>query len=136
MILWSGGCDSTLLLHDLAVKQKMYDNYPINAVSIIHDQIYNSKTAAQGKIKILKELRKRGLEISYNEIHIKTSMNADGCGLTQPIIWLATAIPYLGVTENMYVGYIKEDCVWHYRSFLYDAFKNLQTIRDEEVVEL
>ena len=43
----------------------------------------------------------------------------------QPPIWQFNAVTYLGEKENLYLGYIKPDCVWHHRTELFGLFKNI-----------
>lgn len=50
------------------------------------------------------------------------------CGIEQCVFWLGLAVPYLRESENLFMGYIKSDDFWHYKSFAYAAFDNLQIL--------
>jgi 7-cyano-7-deazaguanine synthase in queuosine biosynthesis len=126
-ILWSGGADSTLLLHDIATKAKQNQD-TINAITITHPQVLNSHILEHQQ-KTLKQLSKMGLNnITHNLIKIDTPLIAYQTGIVQAAIWIGIIPPYLGSTENLYTGHIKEDDIWHYRQWVYGAFDNLQTL--------
>jgi 7-cyano-7-deazaguanine synthase in queuosine biosynthesis len=130
-ILWSGGADSTLLLHDLATKAKE-DHQIVKAITIMHPQILNSTFPVKYRERTLKQLKNQGLDnITHHIINIQTEGQfqiKNQIGLLQPIIWMTTVIPYLNEKEDLYVAYIREDDIWHYRYYLYDAFNSLQVI--------
>jgi len=131
LCLWSGGCDSTLLLHDLAASEVLKEDTIIRAVSITHPQIVNSTVASMVRLQILAELFKRGLKISYHEINInnKDIECEQGSGAPQTVIWMSSVIPYLQETEDLYMGFIRSDDIWHFREYLGLAFLNLQILR-------
>lgn len=126
-ILWSGGTDSTLLLHDLATKAKQ-DGHNINAYTIHHPQIPNSHLEQHQK-QTLKQLSWIGLNnINHHHITINTTLDIQQNGIPQAAIWIGTIPPYLAITENLNIAYIKEDDIWHYRNYIHDAFNNLQIL--------
>jgi tRNA(Ile)-lysidine synthase TilS/MesJ len=93
-ILWSGGNDSTLLLHDLATKAKQ-DGYTIDAYTIHHPQIANSHLENHQK-QTLKQPTDIGLNnINYHHITINTTHDIQPIGIPQAAIWIGTIPPYL-----------------------------------------
>ena len=141
LIAWSGGCDSTLLLHSLLQKQhyqlksenKSYQEFheQVRTFSVTHAQMDAQKEQALARKKIRSELKERGLKFEHIEIDIRQEGNANG-GSKQSVVWLAMVIPYLYDKEDFYLAYVKEDDIWHFRSYLYDSFNNLQTLAGHE----
>lgn len=127
LVLWSGGCDSTLLLHRVASEQATKKD-PVRALSIVHSQVPANKEQAQARRNILKEFKSRGLHVVHSTLHVKTTGTffVKGGGNTQGVLWLGTAISYLFKDEDLYAGYIRGDDYWHYEGWLQEAFKNLK----------
>lgn len=124
LLCWSGGCDSTLILYKLLKA----GNKNVRTISINHHQIpakFQNKTS---RMMILRKLAKQGLKVKE---HTELNINYD-CGgnvsyhnMAQSSIWQFNAMVYLGEKENLYLGYIKPDCIWHYRTELYNLFGNV-----------
>lgn len=130
IVLWSGGCDSTLMLLDLV--KEASQNSPIRTISINHECIGGKGRSARLQIRAILEARK--LPITFSEIDIKDGeknvcmqIGKDGFSL-QPSIWISEAMRYLSENEDLYVGYIKTDCVWHKMHELRSAFEWLQKL--------
>jgi 7-cyano-7-deazaguanine synthase in queuosine biosynthesis len=51
-----------------------------------------------------------------------------GGGLIQPITWIPLAASFLHEKEDLYVGYIRGDDLWHYKSQVYWIFTYLQEV--------
>ena len=138
IVVYSGGCDSTILLYDLA---KLYGTKkdPIIALS------YNHYAPCDIKIKVEKATRKRfkkycrenKIYINFIEIDSKMSNNR-GCfpkgfksdyqGICQPYLWLGGLGTLLMGNYNIYFGYIKSDDFWKFKTEFIEAFKALQKI--------
>lgn len=124
LLCWSGGCDSTLLLYKLLKS----GNPNVRTISFNHHGVgaqFQNRTARGA---ILKWLSNKGLKVKD---HTELTINADygghitrPDGLGQPTIWQFNALSYLNKDENLYLGYIKSDCIWHYRTQLFDLFNN------------
>lgn len=145
LLLWSGGCDSTLLLHDMLTAApdadgnrvgryvKLKPIEPIRVLSINHDQITNSKQGSLARKRLWPKLKKlRGFTysettVAINDIGVE---NGDG-GLCQPGIWLLHAAMCLSADEDLYAGYIRTDDIWHRREQLYGAFGWLQAMTEK-----
>ena len=133
LVLWSGGCDSTLVLYDLA--REASAKKPVRALSIEHHGVsaWHEQRRAQGRI--LARMKRDGLPVEHATMMVTRSgsfMCAIQAGLSQPPIWLPTATLFLEEKEDLYAGYIREDDVWHYRSQLYSLFGSLMTFQHRE----
>ena len=153
-ILWSGGCDSSLVLYDIVqatlrpiVKNGVeqyrmcgeivdYDpNERIDVISINHDQVPAKEESKAARKKLLEVLSKRFVQkrIFAGEVDI---VNGGGyplsvChnnGIIQPTLWLLQAAQYLEASEDLYVGYIRTDDIWHYKQEFIAAFELLQKL--------
>lgn len=109
LVCWSGGCDSTLLLHHAA---RLYgtERSPIRTFSLTCDQISSGPPEAKARQRILKALRRRGYNIEHTEMTLSTG---DGPGLRhhglpQAVLWLV-ATQALTVHETLALGYIRGD---------------------------
>ena len=113
LVVWSGGCDSTLVLWNLLHDKE--NNTNIRTISITHPALGASKEQAKARKLILKKLRDQGHRIQ----HIEIEVNATGAqimgsqNLPQATLWLGVVIPYLIDDEDLYVGYIRTDDIWH-----------------------
>jgi 7-cyano-7-deazaguanine synthase in queuosine biosynthesis len=123
----SGGCDSTLQLHDLLIGTDI-----IRALTIVHPQVVNSGVANQARQLIKARLKRMGKDFYHTTVTLTQegpfSAEPTGNGLAQPLLWLPFAVSYLRPSEDLYMAYVSGDDIWHYRQYLYDAFTNLQTI--------
>lgn len=128
MILWSGGCDSTWLLFEEAAK--LPKGQPLRVLSVNHQNVRCSRIAARRK-KIADFLW-RSFWVPLE--HIEVTVSATGGqpefegGLAQPQMWLAASVSYLKQDEDLMLGYIRGDDIWHYRSELLAAFASLQAL--------
>jgi hypothetical protein len=144
LVLWSGGCDSTLILHDLltachngaVLKQDWRGHFVtlnngdwVNAISIDHPQVGGNLGNRHARRRLYPLLRKKFGSFRCGEITIKQKMievHHTGDGLTQPGLWLLHACSYLRNDEDLYIGYIKGDDLWHYKEHLIEAFNAIQ----------
>jgi len=130
-VLWSGGYDSTALLHALACQ---YPDKQIYAVSVI---TYTGSRKTDNECrKKLKEKFKMFKNIEYKSIVIKPFMGS-GAGLGQACLWL-TALGNLvfGSDRAICFGYIREDDIWHYMKNFRAVFNNLKVVAMAENVSL
>ena len=133
LVLWSGGCDSTLVLYDLA-REASYAK-PVRALSIEHHGISAGQEQRRAQTRILARMKRDGLPVEHATVMVTRSgsfMFATQAGLSHPPIWFPTATLFLEEKEDLYAGYIREDDVWHYRSQLYNLFGALQTFQHRE----
>lgn len=124
LVLWSGGADSTLMLHDLALREE-----GIRSIGVNYEYVAGNKRFAAARKALLAVFERKGLKIDHAEVEINTStfhfQLGDG-GLIQPVVWLSFAQLMLRETEDLCVGYIKGDDIWHHRSELQSMFDDAQ----------
>lgn len=134
-VIWSGGYDSTCLLHALA---KWFPDKQIIAISVYCDCIANKKRDNKARTKIKQLFKKQGIKnILYRQVYIK--LPALGCcnGLAQPAIWLSI-IPYttFGDYSAVCFGYIREDDIWHFIEPFKQVFYNMAKITQNNKAQL
>lgn len=139
LVCWSGGLDSTLVLHRLAVEQRdgtAHHPHGVRALTILHPQTsMHEVAAAKARKAIAARFLKLGLTISYLEVAIKQSAVAwrierfvGSSTNPQALLWLTTAVNYLEYDEDFYTGYIRGDDYWHGANRYQAAFDCLQSI--------
>ena len=125
LVLWSGGCDSTLVLWDLLQKQSRNDP-PIRTLSIDHFAVWAGKEQAAAREKIMGVLRKQGYRVENELVTIQcgdrtglpskgpSGSGTSGFRIPQAALWIGQAVEHLEPEENLYVGYIRGDDMWHH----------------------
>lgn len=131
LILWSGGCDSSLLIFEQATKALAAGEPMPRTLSINYDEQINAGEQ-QRKVRaaFLKELARRGMKIEATELEIRKQGEGyvQRNGLPQSCFWLSLAQTFLEEEEDLYLGYVRGDDIWHRRSELIWIFDNTQTI--------
>ncbi len=122
LVCWSGGLDSTLLLHDLLREQKLSE--PVRTLSIHHSNVGAWEEQKLARDRLKKHFEKLGHKLSCLEVEVKSSdgMFVQGEGIRQAVIWLTLGAQYLNNGEGLYLGYIKGDDFWHYHSWANQLF--------------
>lgn len=131
LVLWSGGCDSTLALYQLLKKHSEDQTGWVHTISLMHSNVPAPHENRQARNRLLAKFKAQRLPICHTEIMTtyKGYRQAEkGDGLIQPLIWLTTAISYLKENEDLYTGYIATDQVWHYKPQLLTACDSLLSI--------
>ncbi len=141
LVCWSGGLDSTLVLHRLAVEQRdgtAFHQHGVRALTILHPQVSMHEAAAAKARKAVKEkFRRSGLTIAYIEVTIGQTAAAwrqpgmiGSSANPQALLWLTTAANYLEHVEDLYSGYIRGDDFWHNAGRYHAAFDALQAVAE------
>ena len=141
LVLFSGGCDSTLVLYTRAMEiLKTNQSYNmVKALSINHDQVPSQTQQQNARKKIKEEFIKRELPIEWLEVSIsqKSGYGVEGTGLTQPLIWLPTAALYLRTGDNLYTGYHEGDHYWtrsHDAEIAMQSFLKVMDKKDVKII--
>lgn len=144
LVCWSGGLDSTAaLLHAAADASKQV---PVAAVSFNHRQIAAAPRERAARARILAWMRRKGYTIWHSEVDIKwrgqvpldpsAPPETDATGKGQPSVlhpfYVGLAVPYMRKADDLVLGYIKWDPIWHWREWLYGAFGNLAVLAGVE----
>lgn len=144
VVLFSGGCDSTLVLYNLAMQMargQNGDRQRIIALSINHDQIAAGPKLHYVREQIEHEFRKRELtsDINFIELSIKHNLTngvTGHGGVTHPIIWLSIAAMYCRDKDSIYLGYHTGDDYWMYKHEAETAFLNMAKVMDKNQVTI
>lgn len=131
LILWSGGFDSTLVLYDECVRSKKGDLLPPKALSISHQNVDADREQRRARKCIIRKFQKRGLKFNHCEVSISAKGSFGVCpadGLTQPTIWLPTAMLYLKEKEDLLVGWCRSDDTMHYLSEIRWVFQYMRDV--------
>lgn len=138
LVLFSGGCDSTLVLHNL-LKENLKDySKPIISLAVNHCQVSANKQNKRARNLFIAEMEKRELNSYWQhcEIDISSNMNATVGGsfsLSQPIIWSMLSMLYVKNNDTIYFGYHKSDDFWMHKEAFENAIKNICRINDKNV---
>ena len=127
LVVWSGGCDSTAALI-WALRAK---NAQIRTISFTHFQLGANSEQKKARAKIKKKLQKKygtfeSLECSLGDVTIHTE------GLIQPLMWVTSACMALLADEDLMVGWVKSDDVWHYKTEMHTLFQTCQTLLEKK----
>lgn len=136
VVVWSGGCDSTLLLDMVSEKFGTYEK-PIIAFSIYHHILDNKKLTkeSEAREKFLSELKSRGLHIIHKTLEIKSdSSYKEGYGgLPQAFLWALNILPYIKNGSNVYFGYIRNDDFWHMGQYFEEMVRAGSKLMGKEI---
>lgn len=126
LILWSGGCDSTLCLLDAAKLS------PVRAIAIEHPNFPAREEQAKARTGLLKAIQPRCEPISVSTLVITRPEQKFDCvsagGIMQACMWITNAQIHLLENEDLCVGYIRGDDIWHYRQTLVEMYERLRCI--------
>ena len=139
VVLFSGGCDSTLVLYQIAMNQLKQNvcGY-VTAVSIEHDQVPAAKEQKRARELIKTEFLERQLPIEFIEVKIKHESGSirNNYGLPQPPIWLSMSSLYVDKNDTVYLGYHDGDDYWHYKEHAEQAFKSFSKVQDKHDIKI
>lgn len=117
VVIWSGGCDSTLLLHHIASQYGSKDR-PVIAISFEDPNLAELKVESEreARSKIGDKFEKLDLNIDYHVVrHSNAILGYDkGGGLPQAYLWLTQALFYAPQDSTVYFGHVREDDYWHF----------------------
>jgi 7-cyano-7-deazaguanine synthase in queuosine biosynthesis len=143
LVLFSGGCDSTLLLHDL-LKENSHNrgiHSDIIALSINHDQIGANELNKIARTVFKFEMQRRELitdNCIFGEVDINGQSGAvvtsiGAYGLSQPIIWSMIAMLYIRDNDTIYFGYHYGDDFWLHKDTFEEAIQNVCKICNKHI---
>ncbi len=137
LVLWSGGLDSTLILHTLATEARdgvRHHPHSVRALTITQSQLgVHQPSADAARDKVKKAFRAAGLIVNYLDVtlsHGHTGKRSEqfigSSDNPQLLLWLSLAVNYLEPDEDLYAGHIRGDDAWHRIGHLWAAFNGLQ----------
>jgi len=138
IVMWSGGCDSTLILNDLA-KNSSYQN-PIYTVTILNRQIGGGKDQQKMESLARKEYLIYAKSKKYHIKNIKIKLEClnsqfsnDNQGLIQALIWICGVLPFLENDDELNFGYIRGDDFWHYKEYVINSINQSLKLKGASV---
>lgn len=130
LVCWSGGCDSTLVLYELAKQASCFDpsvdsGKPVRAISFSFSQVPANREQARARTRILEWMKARNYPVEHLEVKVDTNEALNQYGNPQATMWLL-AQQALRVDEHLYSGYHRGDDFWHNGHHFTETFKALQ----------
>jgi 7-cyano-7-deazaguanine synthase in queuosine biosynthesis len=130
LVLWSGGCDSTLVLYEQLKEARIGPT--VKVLSIEHGEISAPQRSceAAAREKIIAWFKKQGLyNARYATLHIRLVGNVNGVqdGYVQPQFWLGAAVALLYRDEDAYMAYLEGELEDRIRDVV-AAFDSLQAV--------
>jgi hypothetical protein len=122
-VIWSGGCDSTLILYDILTKLKSScDDRVINTWTFNHYQLNTNKMAweRQKRQRFIIWAEDKGFKnkILNREINLPNEEVSIGTGsCCQIAIWTSNIVPILSDKSIVFAGYHKGDDFFTYNNF-------------------
>ncbi|CAK0742970.1 hypothetical protein CCP1ISM_160003 [Azospirillaceae bacterium] len=128
-IMWSGGCDSTLLLYWIMDWMKtLNDDRVINAWTFTHDQLNNNKLTwerqKRNRFMIWAEDKGFKNKILNREVILpRETISIGDNACCQPAIWTSNVIPVIERDSILFAGYHRGDDFFGYS--IYKNWMNL-----------
>lgn len=115
-VLWSGGCDSTVVLHYLLNNKDITDKYNIRTFCFnINTSDKFENRDQQARRNIIAEFEKRNLPSFKHTDHILSQerpmaiIKDDTLPGPQAAIWSCISPIYLYTDEDLYIGHLKDE---------------------------
>ncbi|MEI6422160.1 MAG: 7-cyano-7-deazaguanine synthase [Lentisphaerota bacterium] len=139
LVVWSGGCDSTLIVCQLA--SKMEKGKILETITVKHHQVSTEKLRMEA---ISRERMAIFIKAKYGVtirqtivcIHSNGNMSPSIGENPQATIWLAAVIPYLTSHLNIHFGYIKDDYGRKGKADFIKTFGHMAEYRDLKDVKI
>ena len=117
-VIWSGGCDSTLILFEAIMNNT--SETKIQALSFVHSKMDANKMMAERKARdaFKQKIGQLGWSdrVVFDEITTTTTAEIGHypCGCPQIALWLCPALLHVPDDTELVFGYIRKDDYWHY----------------------
>lgn len=110
IVTWSGGLDSTLLLHTLLKAKSTFES-PVGALSLNAYFLHKDKISSERKAResFITNIVQPG---KFNLVHDEMNMNivsSSGSMLTQIMNWLPMAVTVASNKANIHIGVLMDD---------------------------
>ena len=136
VVLWSGGLDSTMMVHDLSEdateKNPLYtitiDGFPQICNLLLKKQKEARKNFIK-RFKLKKKIKRLSITVSITGDNDSFYIHQSD-GLPQPVIWLGGLINFIQNDDTIYMAYICGDDFWHYREHFVSSFQSLLKIKN------
>jgi 7-cyano-7-deazaguanine synthase in queuosine biosynthesis len=133
VIIWSGGADSTALLHHYAGVSCA--SYSVRAITVRYhthinkDALYMQRLSQDAYLHWAKE---KGYWINHEYVQIRGRFvieRPDDAPSAQMSMWLGAVMPLVSEGDRVMFAYIKNDCMWHYKQEFIDAFNAMCRVK-------
>ncbi len=137
LVLWSGGCDSTLVIHQLL---KRPDTGKVRAVSIVHENVGAVMQQRAARAALLPLLP----GVDHFEVHVHTDKHdrqlaSIGSGTSQVLLWMSAILPVLEAGETLATGHTLDDGgfwrLYPHARAMFDAASTLRQAWEKEEME-
>ena len=129
ILMWSGGYDSTLLLHTLAKKSSSKN--PVHAFSILKYPCLGEpqlEKQQEARLNYLKFAKGKGFHIVTESIEVISNIDLRDGGRYQPLLWLISVLPYVEKDYHVHFAYVRGDDFWHHNQQISQVFYDLLRI--------
>ena len=126
-VVWSGGCDSTLILYNLCSLLDHPSVITCKPSWLGDEKIMMEKIARSNIKKFIESTHQRQVSIYEShsiELNVKTHTKAVNYGIVQPEMWLLQTLPFIPNHSVVHFGYIQGDCFWYYKEKFLNIAKN------------
>jgi 7-cyano-7-deazaguanine synthase in queuosine biosynthesis len=131
LLLWSGGADSTVALLRLLRESP---TIRVRTLSIQHPQFAARKEQLAAR-NLIQERLKSAQSLTFDRLEVEIRHSADA-GLDgaacQAATWLSIGQGYLAPNEDLALGYMATDSIWHTAEQLRQAFAALQAAQRKD----
>lgn len=141
IVAFSGGFDSTLTLANL-VREAYFDD-EILAVTCVHHSTGDVKLAKEKEARdnIINKLKTLYPLVTLNSAEIEIQVDSslypgNSEGLSQPILWICSLIPFIQPGAEVYLGYISSDQAIGYLDSIKNMWRSSLEIQNCKKVEL
>lgn len=134
LVAWSGGLDSSLILHDLLVEARLLGDVDgsqtIRTFEVESDMLAGAMVEQKAaRERIVVELTSRGFR--PKRLVAQVAIPDYRCSVTspfgtQPQFWVGLATPHLYADENLVLGWHRGDDAFHYSAAVGRAFSGLR----------
>lgn len=136
IVVWSGGMDSTTLLHKIATEADKNDL--VIGLSIIASQIDKTKTIMekQARKKYIEFAKKKKIKIRLHTIKIHSTLNMAQEGWIQQTLLFCTVVPFAMKNCKLYFGFVQNDSICSGVAYLHNAWEQLIFLGGKDKAEL
>ena len=131
IVVWSGGCDSTLVLHNLAKLSSKES--PVIAISIDWKvKLHPKKVIKEKEVRknYLVYAKRKGYHIKNYTVTISSALDVEASGHGQLCLWICAILPFIKSNDNVHFGYHEGDTCWSGYTQVYRIFENICFLRN------
>lgn len=126
IVVWSGGMDSTVLLHKIATEAEKNDL--VIGLSIEANLINDLKTIKekQARKNYLAFAKRKKIKIKHHKIKIHSTLYMKQEGWIQQTLFFCAVTPFVIKDCELYFGFVQNDSICSGISYIYEAWRQLK----------